>query len=238
VLDDLTGSRVRSHEIIARLEAADRLRQVRRGAYILVDQAGVERPGILDLVAALTPKPYLVTAGRALQFHDLTDQHFRRVQVLVHTQLRPWGWRGDQVRFSRTSRSLRRAATRTRKTRAAVATPERAIADSLDRPGWGVTLAQVTEALDLLLRRDATSADRLAGVVAEDYSYALARRLGFLISRLADKNASRAFLSLRGRSNAATPLLAGGPTSGSVDRIWHVLENFDFDMLIQHREVH
>ena len=53
VLDDLTGSRVRSHELISGLESAGRLRAVRRGAYVLVDSAGVVRTDVLDLVAPL-----------------------------------------------------------------------------------------------------------------------------------------------------------------------------------------
>lgn len=92
-VDELTGSRSRSHEVIADLVAGGRLRQVRRGAYVLVDAAGVVPVEILDILAALTPRPYLVTAGRALQFHALSDQHFHRIQVLVHTQLRAWSWR-------------------------------------------------------------------------------------------------------------------------------------------------
>lgn len=236
-LDEVSGSRTRSHELIAALESAGRLRGVRRGAYVLVDQTGVVRADVLDLIDALTPRPYLVTAGRALQFHDLTDQHFRRVQVSVRTQLRPWSWRGDIVRFSRTSRSLRGNTTRTRKTRAAIATPERAIADSLAHPAWGVTLSQVAEALDRALQRDPGFADKLAVEVAHDHGYAPARRIGFLVSRLASDDIARAFLPLRGKSKAATPLLAGGPRTGSIDSQWNVRENVEIERLMQHREV-
>ena len=148
------GSATAVHSLLAAVEREGYLRRVRRGAYVLVDSAGGIRTGLLDLVAAVTPKPYLLTAGRALQFHELSDQHFRRVHVLVPTQLRSWSWRGDEVRYSRTDRSLRGASTRTQKTRANVATAERAIADSLAHPKWGVTLTQVVEALDTLLGRD------------------------------------------------------------------------------------
>ena len=142
------------------------------------------------------------------------------------------------VRFSRTTKPLRGGSIRTRKTRAAVATPERAIADSLDHPAWGVTLSQVTEALDRALRRDIGFADRLAAEVAENFGYALARRLGFLVSRVADENTARGFLPLKGKSKAATPLLAGGPQGGPIDRTWSVRENVDVERLLQHREIY
>ena len=237
VLDELTGSRAESHELIAALERDGRLRRVRRGAYALVDPAGGVRAGLLDLIAALTPRPYLVTAGRALQFHDLSDQHFRRVHVLAPRQLRPWSWRGDEVRYARTDKSLRGVATRTRKTAAHVATPARAIADSLGHPAWGVTLAQAVEALDIMLARDPTFADRLAGEIAGRDSHALARRLGFLVSRLAGEDAARGFLPLRGDSKAATALRAGAAGSGPIDQIWRVRENADVERLLEHRRV-
>jgi predicted transcriptional regulator of viral defense system len=236
-LNTLTGSRSASHSLVAMLEREGHLQRVRRGAYVLGDPAGGVRAGLLDLIAALTPKPYLVTAGRALQFHELSDQHFRRVHVLVPKQLRAWSWRGDVVRYARTDRSLRGDSTRTRKTRAQVATPPRAIADSLARPSWGVTLPQVVEALDIMLAREPSFADQLAGEVVPYDSHSLARRLGFLVSRLADDDAARAFLPLRGDSKAVTPLRVGAQTAGPIDHTWSVRENVDIGRLLQHRRI-
>ena len=242
VLDEdlpaLSGGRRQGHELIAALEREGRLRRVRRGAYVLVDSTGGVRIDLLDLVAALTPDPYLVTGGRALQFHELTDQHFRRVHVLTPMQLRPWSWRGDDIRYVRTDKSLRGASTRTRRSRARVATPERAIADSLANPQWGVTLSQVVEALDAMLDRDPGFPDRLASELAVLGNHALARRLGFLVARIASPDAARVFLTLRGRSNAATPLQAGGASEGPIDPTWSVRENVEVGRLLQHREVH
>lgn len=223
--------------LLGQLERTGRIRRVRRGAYVFVDRTGNVRADLLDLIAALTPQPYLMTGGRALQFHDLTDQHFRRVHVLVPHQLRPWSWRGDEVRYVPTDASLRRGATRARAASARVATPERAIADSLRHPRWGVTLAQVVEALDTLLGPEPAFADALAHEVARGGGHALARRLGLLVSHLADSDAARGFLPLRGESKAATPLLAGAPAAGPIDPTWRVRVNVDLDRLLQHREV-
>lgn len=235
ILDALTGSRAQSHDLLAALERAGRIHPVRRGAYVLVSSSGNVGVSILDLVAALTSEPYLVTAGRALQFHNLTDQHFRLVVVLVPKQARSWSWRRETVRYSRTDRALRPAITRSRKTRAVIATPERALADSLEHPSFGVTLAQVAEALDSKLQQNATSADPLASVIADGYSHASARRFGFLVSHLAGETAARGFLPLRGRSKAAALLLKGGPAGGPVDPVWNVRQNVELTRLTQHR---
>jgi predicted transcriptional regulator of viral defense system len=236
-VDGLTGSRGRTHRILEQLEREGRLRQVKRGAYVLVTATGVIETGLLDLVAAITPKPHLVTAGKALQFHDLTDQHFRRAMVLVPRQLRPWSWRGEEVRYARTTPRRLRGGARTRRSKARIATPERAIVDSLDHPGWGVTLSQVVEALDTALRRYPDFASSLAVTVAEYGSHALARRIGFLVSRLAGPEKAKSLIALRGRTKAVTPLLKGGPEQGSVDPTWQVRENVDFDRLVAHRQV-
>jgi len=204
---------------------------------VLVDSSGSIRVGALDLVAALTPSPYLVSGGRALQFHELTDQHFRRLQVLVAAPQRPWSWRGDEVIYVRTARKLKGRAARTRRTRARVATPERALVDCLSHPHWGVTLGQVVEALDKMLARDPAAADALAAETADSGSHATARRFGFLVSFLAGEGAARPFLLLRGASKASTPLQAGGPATGPVDSTWRLRENVDLERLLQHREV-
>ncbi len=235
VLMELTGTRAASQSVLRALERDGRLRRIRKGAYVLVDATGAVRTRLLDVIAGLTPDPYLITAGRALQFHELSDQHFRRVYVLAPTQLRSWSWRGDEVRYVRTNKPLRGSATRTRKTRAHVATPERALADSLGHPAWGVTLAQVVEALDLMLGLNPAFADRLAGEIVGRDGHTLARRFGFLTSRLASADTARVFLPLRGDSKAATLLSPGAPPSGPIDPIWRVRENVGFDSLLSSR---
>lgn len=236
VVDELTGSRTRSHELLEDLERYGRLRAVRRGVYVLVSLTGTVEVGLFDLIAAVTPEPYLVTAGRALQFHELTDQHFRRVVVAVPKQLRPWAWRGDEVRYARTARRRLRP-TRTRRTPAHVAPPERAIVDSLAHPQWGVTLSQIVEATDAALAREAGFADALAIETAESENHAVARRLGFIVSRLAGPEQARPFRPLRSESNTVTPLQRGGPSTGPIDKTWRVRENVSFDQLLTHRQV-
>lgn len=236
-LDEVTGNRQRSHAMVDRLERAGRLRRIRRGAYVLVGQDGTTRVGLLDLIAAITPKPYLVTAGRALEFHDLTDQHFRQAVVTTATQLRPWTWRGEEVRYVRVQADLvKTTPTRTRRTHARIASPERAILDGLGHPGWGATLPQVVRAMDLGFQRYAGFADRLAAEASALGNAAVARRAGFLVSRLAGPEAARPFRLLLGQSKAITPLRPGGPANGPVDASWRIRENVGLKLLMSDRD--
>lgn len=233
-LDEITGDRHRSHAIVDGLERAGRLRRVRRGAYVLVGQDGTIRVGLLDLIAAITPRPYLITTGRALEFHDLTDQHFREVIVMTATHLRAWAWRGEKVRYVRVRADLvKTTATRTRTTRARIALPERAILDGLGHRQWGVTLPQIVHAMDLAIQRDHDFADRLAAQAAALDNAALSRRAGFLVSRLAGPEAARPFRLLIGRSKAITLLRPGGAVTGPVDNSWRVRDNVGLDLLTE-----
>jgi predicted transcriptional regulator of viral defense system len=238
VVEAMVRSRTRAHQLLQELESHGRLRSVRRGVYTLVSQTGTIEAGLLDLIAAITPTPYIVTAGRALQFHELSDQHFRLVVVAAPRKLHSWAWRGDTVRYARVGRHrLRGSVIRTRRTAARVASPERAILDSLEHPAWGVSLSQVVEALDVAVRRNDDFVDRLAAEAALAQNNAVARRLGFLVSRVVGDPDARAFLALRGSSKAITPLQAGGAQTGRIDRMWRVRENVEFEQLLGHREV-
>lgn len=237
-LRELTGHDKASLALIDRLAKAGRLRRVRRGAYVIVSLLGTVEADSLDLVAALTEAPYLVTAGKALQFHDLTDQHFRRVCVAVGTQRRAWSWRGERVTYVRVKAArLKVAAARTTRTRARIALPERAVIDSLAYPSWGVTLSQVVEAIDRATDKDETFADRLAVEAANLGSAATARRAGFLVSRIAGREAARPFIPLLGRGKAVTLLRTGGAAEGPIDTDWRIRENIPFDRLSQHRTI-
>jgi hypothetical protein len=88
-----------------------------------------------------------------------------------------------------------------------------------------------------MLGRDTRFPDLLAAEVVVRDSHAAARRLGFLVSRLADEATARVFLPLLGESKAATPLLAGARAVGPIDPVWRVRANVDVDRLFEHRRV-
>lgn len=236
-LDQKTGSRRRSRFAIEELSRLGWLRPIRRGMYVLTGTTGVVDISLFELIDAATTNPYLITAGRALQYHGLSDQHFRRVVTLTTHRIRGWSWRGDEVHYVKVTRSrLWGSVERTidgRRVRLARA--ERAILDSLAHPEWGVTLSQVAEALDVALRESAFNI-RLAEAAARYGNAAVVRRLGFLTEYIAGEEAAQPLYPLRGASKAITLLQPSTAISGRVNTRWRLRENVDAEMLLQKRE--
>lgn len=232
-IDPLTGSRGASFAVLRRLAQIGQLERVRRGTYVMRDETGVLRVDLFSLIDAVTPAPYLITAGRALAAHDLSDQHFRTAVVIVANLRRRLDWRGDRVRYVIAEPDRIWGAQDERGPQ--IATPERAILDSITHPRWGVTFSQTVEALDLVLARSATFASSLAATTERYRNAATARRLGFLIEQLAGPDAALPFRELLGSSRAATPLDPSGSRTGSYASHWRVRINADLDALLAHR---
>lgn len=220
----------RGSKAITKLRRDGRLQLVRRGAYVLVDPSAGRRARLGDVLEALTPGPFLISGGRALAFHGLTDRCHSRVDVVVNVRARDWNWNGDDVRYTCVEAPVDAAVGPGVGGR--FAPPVRAIADCLSRPRWGVELADCIHALKVMLVRDPEFPSLLAGHVATTSNRALARRLGFLVSALAGEGAAEVLLRTRGASNASTLLQSGGPRYGPVDRRWRVRCNVDLEGLL------
>lgn len=236
-LDDITGSRQATLNLLQDLIGAGHLQRVRRGAYILRDQAGVLNVELFQLIDTLTPRPYLITAGRALAAHGLSDQHFRLVVVLVPAARRSFEWRGDRVHYARVQRSRLWGWRRSRSPGPRVAVPERALLDSVARREWGVSFSQSVEALDIALARWPDFATALAAASARYRNAAVARRLGFLVCQIAGDQTAAPFRSLLGPSKAATLLDSAGASRGPIDARWGIRINAELDDLLAHRFV-
>lgn len=234
-LDEITGSRQATLKLMRDLVDAGNLQRVRRGAYILRDEAGVLNVDLFQLVDTLTSPPYLITAGRALSAHGLSDQHFRHVVVLVSAARRSFEWRGDQVHYAVVKRSRLWGWQRSHGPHVAV--PERALLDSVARREWGVSLSQSVEALDISLARWPDFAASLASASARYRNAAVSRRLGFLVSRIVGDEKATPFRSLLGPSKSATLLDSLGASEGPVDSRWGIRINAELDDLLAHRVV-
>jgi predicted transcriptional regulator of viral defense system len=232
-IDPLTGGREASFAVLRRLVQIGQLDRVRRGTYVMRDETGVLRVELFALIDAVTPAPYLITAGRALAAHDLSDQHFRTAVVLVASLRRNFDWRGDRVRYVVTEPSRIWGPRHRRGPQ--TASPERAILDSLAHPRWGVTFSQTVEALDVALGRWPRFPVTLADAAGRYRNAAAARRLGFLISHIAGPEPAEPFQALIGSSRSATPLDPSGNRSGSFDPRWRLRVNVDLDALLAHR---
>ncbi|HEY2142485.1 MAG TPA: hypothetical protein VGG98_10550 [Solirubrobacteraceae bacterium] len=233
-LDAATGSRRRSHDALRQLRRDGRLRRVRRGVYLFVAPTGSTDARVLPLIDAVTPRPYLITAGRALADFGLSDQHFFHVIVLTAHRLGDWSWQGDAVHYAyaRPERIWGFSA----QDGPQVALPERAILDCLASPRWGVTLAQAAEALDRAVP-DQTSPESLVRAAEHYGSAAAARRLGYLLELLHGPDAAEPFLALRGRSHANVQLSCSAPDQGPTSPRWGLRINVDPDALLAHRVV-
>ena len=233
-LDATTGSRRRSQDALRQLRRDGRLRRVRRGVYLLVAPTGSTDARILPLIDAVTPRPYLVTAGRALAEFGLTDQHFFRVIVLTSHRLNDWSWQGDEVRYALVAPE--RIWGLSTPNGPSIALPERAILDCLANPRWGVTLPQTAEAVDRAVPGRTTPED-LAHAAKRYGSAAVARRLGYLLELLHGPDAAEPLLALRGRSHAHVLLSSSAPDRGPTSARWGVRINVDPETLIAHRLV-
>ena len=235
----VAGSLVRAHKLIQQLEDAGRLRAVRRGVYVVASATGVLDVDLLALINVVTPRPYLVTAGRALAIHGLSDQLFRRAVVLHERKLADWTWRGERTRYARVPSSRIWGGSDVvlaDRSRVRVATRERALLDSLAQPSWGVTLSQVTEALDLALGEGSLFGADLARQAARYGNASVSRRLGLLISHLRGSDAAAPFLPLRGTSRGPVLLAPSGESDGPIDREWGVRVNVQLEQLSDHRD--
>jgi predicted transcriptional regulator of viral defense system len=233
-LDAATGSRRRSQDALRQLMRDGRLRRVRRGVYLLVAPTGSTEARVLPLIDAVTPRPYVVTTGRALAEAGLSDQHFFHVIVLASHSLSDWSWQGDEVRYAFVA--PQRIWGSSTSDGPQVASPERAILDCLASPRWGVTLAQVTEAIDRAIP-DCTSPEHLAQTAEHYGSAAAARRLGYLLELLRGPDAAVPLLPLRGRSHAHVLLAPSAPDQGPTSPRWGLRVNVDLDGLLAHRLV-
>jgi predicted transcriptional regulator of viral defense system len=232
-LDAATGSRRRSQDALRQLRNDGRVRRVRRGVYLLVAPTGSTEARVLPLVDAVTLKPYLITAGRALAEFGLSDQHFFRIVVLTSHRLSDWSWQGDHVAYAvvPTERIWGCGAQGP-----LIAAPERAILDCLAYPRWGVTIAQAAEAIDRAMPTRVGPA-RLAKAAKRYGSAAASRRLGYLVELLHGSAAAEPLLALKGRTNASVLLSSSGPKKGPTNPRWGLRVNVDPDALFPHRIV-
>jgi predicted transcriptional regulator of viral defense system len=234
LVGELVDDRVKALALISRLARTGWLRRVRRGTYVVRSRSASVDVSAIELIGELSPTQHMVTAGRALAIHGLSDQSFRRTIVLTSTAVRNWEWLGESVQYA-----VVRAAdiwggrpiVRSRRP-TVIASPERAILDSFAHPLWGVSHSQAVRALRAAVLRP-RFAERLARAAAKYRSDATARRIGFLTERFGGPTMAAPFLALRGSGHSITPLRLGAPGSGPIDSKWLVRVNVDMDLLLE-----
>jgi predicted transcriptional regulator of viral defense system len=223
VADQQTGSRPRTKNAISRLAKTNKIVTVRKDLLVLPDATGrvtVTAPELVDVVA---PPPYLITGGRALQHHHLTDQHFFSIAVLVPTRVSTFIYRGERAVFLATDPKQIWGWQDEERPRFAI--PERVILDVLSSTRYSVSFPQALSALVLATQRDPRFLERLVTSVRRFESNAAARRVGLLVDRLFGKDSAAPFRELIGESRTPVLLRRGGVTNGQVDPKWRVIVN-------------
>ncbi len=223
VADQQTGSHARTKDAIGRLLKANRVLAVRKDLLVLPDATGRVTVSVPDLVDVVAPPPYLITGGRALQHHHLTDQHFFTVAVLVPTRVSAFIYRGERAVFLATDPKQIWGWQGEEHPR--FATPERVILDVLSSTRFGVSFSQALSALSLAVQLDPEFLERLVAGVRRFESDATARRVGLLVDRLFGPDAALPFRELIGKSRTPVLLRRGGVTDGQVDPTWRVRVN-------------
>jgi predicted transcriptional regulator of viral defense system len=221
--DQKTGSRSRTKGALSRLVRAGQILAVRKDLLVLPDATGRVTVGVPELVDAVAPMPYLITGGRALQQHKVTDQHFFSVAVLVPTRVSTFAYRGERAVFLATD--PKRIWGWQRNARPRFASPERVILDVLSSTRYSVSFSQAVTALKLAVQRDPEFLVRLVPSLRRFESASTARRVGLLVDRLFGPNVAAPFRELIGGSRTPVLLRRGGNTQGQVDRQWRVIVN-------------
>ena len=221
IADELTGSRPRTRDAIWRLEKAGRISSVRKDLLVLPDATGQIKVGLDDLIEVIAPRPYLITGGRALEHHDLTDQHYFSAAVLVPSRTAPLNYRSERANFISTDKKNVWGGLG----KPHYATPERVIMDALRSTRYGVPFSQILTALSLAGRRDREFLSRMFICARRFESDTAARRIGLLVDRLFGSEAAAPFRQLIGRSRTPTLLRSGGQPDGPIDSTWRVIVN-------------
>ncbi len=217
------GSLSAAREAVRRLSKAGRIIRARRDLLVLPDATGLLGVDLPDLVDVVAPRPYLITAGRALERHELTDQHFFGTIVLTAARLEQLHFRGQTATFLETDPANIWGWEDASGPR--FARPERAILDVLNHPRYAVTLTQAIDALVLADSRDPDFVPRLLDAVVLYGSPAVARRVGLIVDRFVGPQAAAPFRDWIGKNRAPVLLRPRGKRTGLVDGTWRVLVN-------------
>jgi predicted transcriptional regulator of viral defense system len=225
-----TRSQASIDQALYRLTRSGRIIRVRRDLLVLPDAAGLLRVDLVDLIDVAASGPYIITAGRALQHAELTDQHWFGIEVLTARAGAPLYWRDQQARFHQTDPTNLWGALPD--TRPCYALPERALLDVFNHPRYGVSLTQALDALILAVSRDTLFLDRLHtaviryGAGARNHgARAVARRVGLLVERIYGAEAAEPYLALVGDNWSPISLRPSGKAAGDLNRKWRVIEN-------------
>lgn len=218
-----TGSREAAQKAVQRLARAERIVRIRKDLLILPEVTGLLNVEMDTLIHAITSQAYLITGGRALEHHHLTDQHFFGVIVLVSNRIQRVTYRGQTATFLLTD--PQNIWGWQEGVRPHYATPERTIVDTLNHPRYAVSLTQSLNALLTAASNDPSFLDRLLHAVIRYGSPSAARRVGLVVERFFGATPASPFLPFIGENRLPILMRPGGNPEGCLEAKWRVIVN-------------
>lgn len=229
------ADRVALRPSLRRLVRAGYLANVGRGVYTILERP--HAPTLVDddelrlATAALGDTPHYVSWRAALSRHNLTEQDPKTIAVALRVRrtsrsvgdlkVRPVYQSTDRFYGFRTVRVPSGGSIR-------LATPEKAILDSLDRPDLGGGLPEVVKALG---RTSSYDAKDLVGLARRYPSQATVARLGFLMTVFGIGDPSPLQNQVRRKGPPVTLDLLESEAGASLDSTWRVSDNVGVDTL-------
>lgn len=202
VIQAMNGDAGAADGLIRSLRRKNWLERIGAGTYMLIPaERGPE--GVPDMnmlvLGSLVTSPYYYSFATATAFHNLSVQMRNEVYVACRQRLRPRIVRGFRFRFVylKQEKFFGYAETNALGAEVLIADPEKAIVDSVDKPGYAGGIGEVAAAI----ARGSRVCDwnRLTAYALKMNSVALVQRLGYLMDFAGVHLSSSAREGLKGR---------------------------------------
>ena len=240
LLADLSNPQL--HRALHWLETAGYLQAIERGKYLVLPRAGAggawqEHP--LIIADAIAPEPHYISYWSALSYWNLTTQLPTTVYVVIASgRPRRVSFQQHHYRFV-----LRPAAyfygfenvdvtsSNVMEISLAMATPEKAILDSLDDENLAGGLPEIIEGVRRGLEAKRLTVGSLVDEAQRYPTSAVALRLGYLLQRLGYAAETRPLQARRTRGRPALLRPGAAVLKGAVDRDWNLVINASEELL-------
>lgn len=217
---------------IQRLVRAGRVVNMGRGLYTIVERTELVADDPLSAASApFADIEHYVSWRAALSRYGLTEMEPATIAIALRVRRTQRRVSDIHVRpvYQGSARFYGYTEQRTPEGSAlAIATPEKAIVDSLDRPDLAGGLAEAVKALG---RRRVYDPGRLVGVAQRFPSAATAARLGYLMSVLGIGDPSPLLKRVRRKSAPVLLDIADRNNPGIIDQAWRIADNVGPDVL-------
>jgi len=232
VIQAMNGNTRAADDLIRSLRRKNWLERIGAGTYMLIPaERGPE--GIPDMntlvLGSLVTSPYYYSYATAAAFHNLSAQMRSEIYVACRRKLRPRLIRAFMFRFVylKQEKFFGYAETNAFGAEVMMAEPEKAIVDSIDKPGYAGGIGEVAGAIARGSSR--CDWDKLAAYALKMNSVALVQRLGYLMDFLEVKGPSGTRERLKGRIKKHSRSYLGSTRiwgqKGIFDSEWQVVVN-------------